>query len=92
MNDQLHTAGLIKEALQDELLLRWNHAQRPERCAEIIRELGCSRITEAGFPHHPFRQILPGIALRRLASIRLVSRMYGFEALLSVEPQLRHRS
>src|SRR3981081_3354896 len=85
MNDQLHPAGLVKEPFQYELLLRWNDAQRPERCAEIISKLGCSGISKTSFRRYPFSQILPGIGLRRLASRPLALLKHGFEALLGVE-------
>src|SRR5262249_8291778 len=58
MDDELHAAGLIKEPLEHEGLLRREHAQRPVTVEEVLGELAGTALGDSSFGDKPSGQIL----------------------------------
>ena len=48
VDDQLHPAGLIEEAFQNDLFLRRNDAQRLVGCGKVVRQLPRAAFAEIG--------------------------------------------
>src|SRR5262249_42510881 len=66
MDDELHAAGLVEEALEHQRLLRRQCAERGARGGEVLDELRRRARADAGALHEPLRRAPRGSLEARL--------------------------